>query len=258
MTESIIQDVLTASFESQMSNIHTAIPCIVVAVRDGLNGQMVDIQPTINQKFQDGGVKERPVILGVPIAFPVSKTAGFTFPIASGDTGIAIFSMRNMDSWKSGNGRPSTPANFAKMDKGDAMFIPGIQPPGMAVNNPAKHVLTHDTKDTVVFSNLGAAECEVRLKADGSIEINTSNQPVVINCSDATINASTSVNINTPSMVVDADVTTWIGNINLQGNLVQIGNYTITGVATFNGIPFSTHKHLGVQTGSGTSGGPTV
>lgn len=253
-----IQATMMSAFDSQMSNIYTSIPCIVVTIRDGLNGQMVDIQPTINQKQQDGTVAERPVVMGVPVSFPVSSSAGFTFPIKVGSTGIAVFSMRNMDGWKAGNGRPASPANFAKMDKGDAMFIPGIQPPGSAVNNPAKHILNHDPNDAVLFQNLGGVESEVRLKADGSIEINTSNQPVIINCSDATINASTSVNINTPSMVVDADVTTWIGNINLQGNLVQIGNYTITGIATFNGIPFSTHKHIGVTPGGGTSGTPTA
>jgi hypothetical protein len=253
-----VQELLGAGFDNKINNMYTSLPCIVIAVRDGLNGQMVDIQPTINQKFKDGTVKERPQVLGVPVSFPVSSSAGFTFPIKVGSTGIAIFSMRNMDGWKAGNGRPASPMNFSKMDKGDAMFIPGIQPPGMAVNNPAKHILTHDPNDAVLFQNLGGVESEVRLKSDGSIEVNTSNQPVVINCSDATINASTSVNINTPSMVVDADVTTWIGNINLQGNLVQIGNYTITGIATFNGIPFSTHKHIGVTPGGGTSGTPTA
>jgi phage baseplate assembly protein gpV len=253
-----IQSTMTSAFDSLMNNKYTVIPCIVVAVRDGLNGQMVDIQPTINQLEQDGTVKERAVIPGVPVSFQVSKKAGFTFPIEVGDTGTAMFSMRNMDGWKGGNGRPSSPMNFAKMDKSDAIFLPGIQPPGVAVNNPSKHVLTHDTKDTVLFANLGGIESEVRLKVDGSIEINTSNQPVIINCSDATINASTSVSINTPSMVVDADVTTWIGNINLQGNLVQIGNYTLTGIATFNGIPFNTHKHIGVTPGGGTSGTPTA
>lgn len=258
MTAEAIQDVLVSSFQSQMQNVHTILPCIVVGVRDGLNGQMVDIQPAINQKYQDGTVKERPPILGVPVAFQVSKKSGFTFPIEVGDTGTALFSMRNMDAWKSGNGRPSTPANFAKMDKGDAIFLPGIQPPGIAVNNPAKHILAHDTKDTVLFANLGGVESEVRLKVDGSVEINTSNQPVVINCSQATINASESINLNTPSMVVDATTTQWIGDINLQGNLVQVGNYTLTGIATFNGIPFSTHKHLGVTPGSGTSGNPTA
>jgi len=253
-----IQSSMVSAFSSQMDNVFTNIPCIVVAVRDGLNGQMVDIQPTINQKFQDGTVKEYPTLGGIPVSFQVSKKAGFTFPIEVGDTGMAIFSMRNMDGWKSGNGRPSSPMNFAKMDKSDAIFLPGIQPPGVAVNNPAKHVLTHDTRDTVMFGNLGGVEAEVRIKVDGSIEINTSNMPVTINCSNATINASTSVNINTPNLVVDADNTTWIGNINLQGNLVQIGNYTITGIATFNGIPFSTHKHIGVTPGGGTSGTPTA
>ena len=253
-----IQASMISAFSSQMDNVFTNIPCIVVAVRDGLNGQMVDIQPTINQKFQDGTVKEYPILAGIPVSFQVSKKSGFTFPIEVGDTGMAIFSMRNMDGWKSGNGRPSSPMNFAKMDKSDAIFLPGIQPPGTAVNNPSKHILPHDTKDTVIFGNLSGTEAEIRIRADGSIGITTSNMPIIINGSDVTINAASSLNFNTPSLIVDADITQWIGNINLQGNLTQVGNYTITGIATFNGIPFSTHKHIGVTPGSGTSGTPTV
>lgn len=237
MSVDVIQDAMMSAFESQMGNVYTAMPCVVVAIRDSLQGQMVDIQPSLNQKFKDGSVQERPVILGVPVSFQVSKTAGFTFPINVGDTGTAIFSMRNMDTWKSGNGRPTSPANAAKMDKSDAIFFPGIQPPGVAVNNPGKHILAHNTQDTVMFANLGGAENEVRLKADGSVEINTSNQPVIINCSDATVNASTSINLNAPAMTVDVANTLWIGNIN------HTGNYTGVGVQTFNGVVFSTHRH---------------
>lgn len=244
-----IQSTMMSAFDSQMSNVYTSLPCIVVAVRDGLNGQMVDIQPTINQKSQDGTVAERPVVAGVPVSFPVSSTAGFTFPIKVGSTGIAVFSMRNMDGWKAGNGRPASPMNFAKMDKGDAMFIPGIQPPGSAVNNPAKHILTHDPSDAVLFQNLGGVESEVRLKSDGSIEINTSNQPVVINCSDATVNASNSINLSATTMTVDCPSTLWLGNITLQGNLTQVGTYTL------NTINVNLHVHSGVTPGSGTSGG---
>lgn len=239
-----IQNTIVSAFDSQMQNIYTIIPCIVVAVRDSLAGQVVDIQPTINQKMQDGTVAERPTIGNVPVSFQVSKKAGFTFPIEVGDTGTAMFSMRNMDGWKAGNGRPASPMNFAKMDKGDAIFLPGIQPPGVAVNNPAKHVLTHDTRDTVIFANLGGAESEVRLKVDGSIEINTSNQPVVINCSDATVNASASINLNAQTMTVDVPTTTWIGNIVHQGNYAHTGNYTGVGIQTFNGIIFSAHDHI--------------
>jgi hypothetical protein len=239
-----LQEILVASFDAQMSNQHTAIPCIVVAITEGLNGQMVSVQPTINQKFKDGTVEERPVIVGVPVSFPVSKTGGMTFPVVVGDTGTAIFSMRNMDAWKAGNGRPSSPLNFAKMDKQDAIFFPGIQPPGVAVNNPGKHILSHDTSDVVMFANLGAAEAEVRIKADGSIEINTSDRPVTINCSEATINANTSMNINSPAMIIDVETTTWLGNIVHQGDYSQTGNYTlIGGQATFNGVIFNTHRH---------------
>ncbi len=234
MTTDVIQDLMVSAFNSQINNLFTAIPCIVVAVRDG---STVDIQPTINQKFKDGTIKERPVILGVPISFPVSNTGGMTFPINVGDTGTAIFSMRNMDGWKGGNGRPASPMNFAKMDKGDAIFYPGIQPPGVSVNGANKHVLTHDTKDTVLFSNIGGSEAEVRIKADGNIEINTSNKDVIINCANATVNASESINLNAQTMVVDIAETTWIGNI------TQTGNYTMTGVQTFNGVIFSTHRH---------------
>lgn len=237
MSVDVIQDAMMSAFESQMGNVYTAMPCVVVAIRDSLQGQMVDIQPSLNQKFKDGSVQERPVILGVPVSFQVSKTAGFTFPINVGDTGTAIFSMRNMDTWKSGNGRPTSPANAAKMDKSDAIFFPGIQPPSVAVNNPSKHILTHNTQDTVIFANLGGAESEVRLKADGSVEVNTSNKPVIINCSDATVNASTSISLNAPSMTVDVANTLWIGNIN------HTGNYTSVGVQTFNGVVFSTHRH---------------
>lgn len=232
-----IQSTMTSAFDNLMNNKYTVIPCIVVAVRNGLNGQMVDIQPTINQKEQDGTVAERPVIAGVPVSFQVSSKSGFTFPIEIGDTGTALFSMRNMDAWKAGNGRPSTPSNFAKMDKSDAIFLPGIQPPGIAVNNPTKHVFPHNTKDTVIFANLGSNEAEVRIRADGSIGIKTSNMPIVIEGSEVTVNAATSLNFNTPSLVIDSDLTTWIGPIN------HTGNYTMTGVATFNGVIFNTHRH---------------
>lgn len=238
-----MQELAMDSFESQMENIHTAIPCIVVAVRDNGIQQMVDIQPAINQKSEDGTVKERPPVYGVPVSFPVSSTAGFTFPVKVGDTGLAIYSMRNMDNWKGGNGRPNTPSNQGKMDKGDAIFVPGIQPTGSAVNNPSKHTFPHNTSDAVLFQNLGGVESEVRLKADGSIEINTSNQPVIINCSVATVTATEEITLNAPQLNVNATATTWTGNMTFNGNITHSGNYTGTGVQTFNGVVFSTHKH---------------
>lgn len=252
--EGSLQEVLVAAFQNQMSNVHTAIPCIVVAVRDSLNGAMVDIQPTVNQRFKDGTTKERPVILGVPVSFPVSTTAGFTFPIEVGTPGMAVFSMRNLDAWKNSSGRPTTPLNFAKFDKGDAMFIPGIQPPGVSVNNPAKRKWSHSTKDAVLVNNIGTAqECEVRLKSSGDITVNTDFN-VEVNCKNATITAQEDVDVICQNFTVDAagsfDVTAATGTINnptttWTGAINHTGNYVMTGgSATFNGIIFNTHDHI--------------
>ena len=217
-----LQEVLVAAFQNQANQINTAIPCIVVAVRDSLNGAMVDIQPTVNQRFKDGTTKERPVVLGVPVAFPVSSTAGLTFPIKVGSTGIAVFSMRNLDAWKGSSGRPTTPLNYAKFDKGDAMFIPGIQPPGESVNNPSKRTWLHSTEDVVLVNNIGTGnECEVRLKPSGDIVINT-NQNVEVNCKNATVTAQENVDVICQNVTVDCDIADVTGTASISLTAPQV------------------------------------
>ena len=46
--------------------------------------------------------------------------------------------------------------------------------------------------------------------------------------------------------------------IAILGNVTIDGNLTVSGEVIGNSIPLSTHKHTGVQTGSGTSGLPTT
>lgn len=251
--EAGLQELLGASFQNQMSNVYTSIPCIVVAVRDSLNGQMVDIQPTINQRQKDNTTAERQPILGVPVSFQVSKNSGLTFPISVGDTGLAIFSMRNLDAWKAGSGLPAAPLNFAKFDKGDAIFLPGIQPPGVAVNNPAKRTWPHNTNDTVLVHNIGKSnETEIRLLIGGGVVINTT-QDVEVNCQNLTANVEAEATVNATNVyldatgVVDISASTMnvnVGQTNWNGNITQVGNYTSTGNFTFNGILFSTHDHI--------------
>lgn len=222
-----LQDLLTAAFQSQMNNVYTAIPCVVVSVA---GPSSVHIQPAINQKMKDGGVKERPVIQSVPVSFPVSKTAGFTFPIKPGDTGIAVFSMRSIAGWKTSDGYPSTPLDYSKMDKNDAMFIPGIQTQSTAVNNPAKHIYDHSVEDAVMFNGLGGSEAEVRIKQNGDVLIRT-QQKVIVECDEANVTANTSASITTPELSIDAINCTWTGNV------------THVGTFTFNGVLFSSHRH---------------
>lgn len=217
------EEAVFAAIENYMGNVYTAIPCRVIAVRTSQSGAMVDIQPTINQRFRDGSTSPRSPILGVPVSFPVSSNAGVIFPVGIGTTGLAVFSMRSMDSWKGGDGGNSTPTNFAKFDKSDAVFFPGIQPPREFVGIPSKHAFGRNLADVVVFNNLGSGqENEIRLAPNGNVAINT-NQDVNINCANFNVNASGA-------------------NFNI-GNTSWSGDYSGSGTFTFNGVVFETHVH---------------
>lgn len=232
----LFQESLNAQSNKLLNEIWTAIPCVVLGVIDSLNGAMVNIQPSINQRTKDGTVKERTPILGVPVIFPCSRTSAFTFPIQAGDTGLAIFSMRNLDAWKNSQGFPSAPLNFAKFDKGDAIFVPGLQPSSISVNNASSRFWPHSTKDTVVAHNIGTAnEVEMRMTPEGNFLIKT-NADVQLQAENVAVSAS--------YMSVEVADTEWVGNI------------THAGVLNSNGIVFDSHVHTGVQSGPSTTGVP--
>ena len=92
-------------------------------------------------------------------------------------------------------------------------------------------------EDTVMFAGLGTSnEVEVRLQPSGNVLIRT-NQDVSVECDNASVVANTSASITTPTLSIDAQNTTWIGDCTWTGNV------THTGVFSFNGVIFSSHRH---------------
>lgn len=239
-----LQEFANAAFDYQTNNFYTAMPGVIVTVRDNFNQLSVDVQPSVNIKNKDGTTKERPVVLNVPVQMPSSSTAALTFPVNVGDPVLLIYSMRSIDNWKRGQSRPSTPNDNRKFDKKDCIAIPGIWPFGQSINRPSVRVWTHNTGDLVISNNIGGTENEVRLHQGGNITINT-NQNVDVNCNNATVTAQADITLDCSNLDVTASTatfaigdTTWVGNIN------HTGSYTMTGgVATFNGLIFNTHDH---------------
>ncbi|WOZ57491.1 baseplate spike protein [Pseudomonas phage vB_PseuGesM_254] len=237
-----LEEAVTSLFLNKQAKQLTALPCMITAVYDDLKSCRVDVQPVINVYYKDGTSQEREQIFGVPVVFPSSRTSMVSFPLFVGDTVLCVFASRNIDSFKSSNGQPTTPDDYRKMDAKDAIAIPGLTPFGRSLNNPGVRKWPHITQDLVVAHNIGtASEVELRLTQDGKLVINTEL--------DVVINATTA-EINVTDFKVNASNTVWTGNI------THVGNYTQTGTSTFNGIPFGTHKHGGVTPGSGVSSVP--
>lgn len=250
MQDNSFEELQKLAFMHFSSQMFICLPCVVVSV-ENLGEQRIAVQPSINKKFKDGREEEQGAIISVPVVFPSSRTSSFTFPINVNDTVLCVFSQRSLDVFKSSTGYPKTPNDYRRFSNRDAIAIPGLFPFSKAVNNPNKHNLTHNTKDAVVVHNIGTGgECELRLKENGDIQLNTPNNKVIVNCKDAVVN-STTVDINASMMTVDVANTTWTGNITLSGNLNQSGTYVL------DGITFNNHKHTGVMTGPSVTGTPT-
>jgi hypothetical protein len=162
-----------ALFEYQMRNIFTAIPAKVMMVENA-GEQRVSVKPLVNAVFPDWDDSEEfPTILSVPLVYPSSSSSAVVFPVHAGDTVLLVFAQSCMDVFKGGDGSVQPPSDYRRFDKRDAIAIPGLFPFGSAINQVSKHTLPHSTDDLVVFHNLGtSAECELRMKQTGKIEIN--------------------------------------------------------------------------------------
>lgn len=125
--------------------------------------------------------------------------------------------MAGLDTWKRGNGTPVIPSDFRKFDKRDCVAMLSPFPFSESVNNPDKHVWSHDPNDVVLYHNLGTAEeTEIRLHRAGGVTINT-NQGV-------TVNAGEFVEVNTKDYTVNTETYTVMasGAVGIYGSRVDI------------------------------------
>lgn len=239
MTE--VEEAIRAGFLSQMNDIFTALPCVVLSI-SGVANQTVDVQPCLLRKFKDNTTEEYPPILGVPLVYPASSKSSFTFPISVGDTVLCVFSQRGLDTFKAGSGGMVEPSDYRKFSKRDAIAIPGLFPFSKSVNSQSNRSLPHSVNDAVVAHNLGTGnEVEVRLKADGGMLIK-SPKTITVECKDAVVTAQVSTTITSPD-------TTWTGNIVYTGNITINGNLVQNGVYTLDGVNMNSHVHSGVSSG---------
>jgi hypothetical protein len=177
----------------------------------------------LNIKGRDGINTERAVVTNVPLMFPSSSMSAFSFPVNKGDNVLLVYSQRGLDTFKQGNGLPSTPVDYRSFGESDCIAIPGIFPFAKSVNLSNSNPL-----DTVMRHNVGtASECEVRLRVDGEIQLN-SPLLVKINAPDSVFNSNLQVN----------------GTIDSTGNITSLAKVEGSTVkSTTNNVTLHTHNH---------------
>ena len=145
-------------------------------------------------------------------------------------------------------------------DAAQAVALPSIyqdEHPAPSNTKDAEHVTFPD--GTTVNYNSASNTLQIDVAGDAK---------VIVNCKDATVNATTKVTLNTPDTFCTGNLTvdgllTYKGGMN--GSTGSGAAATITGAVNITGSSLthngknigSTHTHTGVQSGGGTTGVPS-
>jgi hypothetical protein len=220
------EESLRLALESNQAQIWTAIPGVVAAV--DLTKQTVSVQPTIQGTTEapNGNTTNvnLPVLVDVPLMFPRAGGFALTFPVKVGDEVLVVFASRCIDSWwQSGGVGAAAEARMHDLSDGFALLAPTSQPKKLSGVSAANVQLRDEAGSTFLEVTPGG---KIKIAATAEIE-------------------------------VVAPAIKMTGNITLTGNITATGQMTQTGGMSIGGITFGSHKHTGVQPGSGTSGAPT-
>lgn len=178
MESTSLHGLLDQFASNQMNQMFTAQVGRVLSV--DLERQCIDAQILVDKVTTDGGVQPYPPLMSVPLIYPASKKAMVSFPVLPGDTVLLVFCQRSIDRFKLGSTTNLPPATSRKYSINDAIAIPGVFTLDGTPSKSSARSLPHATEDLCLINNIGTQECQVRIKADGGIDIDTRGAPVKI------------------------------------------------------------------------------
>ena len=243
---------LTTAIERALAEAMFTLPGRVTAFDP--ETQLAQVECGIQRHTKDG-FETIAVIPSVPVQFAGDGEWYFWHQITPGETtGIIHFSQRAIDTWVD-QGGPVAPHNLRILSGSDAFFVPGVRPRPQMIPN---------------FKNDGAGvgnyeqDTFIHAKSSGEIDITASSAVNVtapsasIDCTTATINASASMDVTTPTTTLNGYVKingsiSWTGTAAGDGGPAQFsgGLANTGGDIVSDGISLATHVH------DGDSGGET-
>jgi hypothetical protein len=121
------EDVIEEAISDALGGVHTIVPATLTAydhatqtgsISFDLRTLWVDAETDAEEWIKVTGVS------GVPVVMHPS----FLADLEPGTRGLALICERDIDRWKASGGSDVTPADPAKFNRNDAIFLPGIYP----------------------------------------------------------------------------------------------------------------------------------
>lgn len=190
-----------------------------------------------------GNSASLPLLVDVPVIFPRGGGITLTFPVKAGDECLLVFSDRCIDFWWQ-NGGVQESIDSRMHDLSDAFAFVGAQSQAKKISGISTSAAQLRTDDGAAFIELDPGSHAVNVTTSGKL----------------TASAQGGTEIHSPEIVLN-------GNVTINGNLSQgmgdgggtatmLGPVNVTNDVSAGGISLQMHKHGGVETGGGQTGGP--
>ena len=207
--------------DALQSRIWTMLPGIVqsVTVSGGVPVAAVMLAVKGYDSNPDGTrtFHDLPVLPHCPIVFPRGGGYSMTFPIKKGDECMVQFSSRSLDEWwQTGKGQP--PYDFRKHDLSDGVCFVGLTSRAKPLPGISTSTAQFRSDDGSTMVELNASGHAVRIVGSGGITLD--------------------------------------GPVHATGAITADSTITAKGDVKAGSISLQSHKHSGVQPGSGMTGGP--
>lgn len=231
--------------ESISSKIRVAMPGIIQSFDP--DAVTCVVLPAVKGEETDSNGKrmplDLPLLVDVPVIFPRGGGVTLTFPVKAGDECLVVFADRCIDFWWQSGG-VQEPVSERQHHLADGFAIVGPQSQAQKISGISTSAAQLRTDDGAAFIELDPGSHAVNVTTTGKL----------------TASALGGTEINSPEIVLN-------GNVTINGNLAQgmgesggtatmLGPVNVTNDVTAGGISLETHKHGGVETGSGSTGGP--
>jgi len=246
--ETAFAQTIRTAIDSMLIDLHTSLPCEVVAVDYAM--QTVNVKIVVNRITADDEPLPFDIITEVPIGYTQTKKYSITLPINTGDTGQLIFNERQLDNWIVNN-EIKEPDDTRKHSLSDALFIPNFVSRINNIPNISTSELEIRTRDNLT---------KLRVNENGTITADCIN--FVVNSTNTTINATAKFKVVSPVSEFSAAVNV-LGLLSASAYSGLVGSSMTTNVnlettkdVIASGISVKNHTHSGVQTGSGNTGVP--
>lgn len=223
------------AFREMMKGVCTSVPGHILTYDPAL--QRAQVQVGVEVVAAAGFTDWLPPIEDVPVLFLGGTQYSVIHQINPGDEGMIFFSQRCVDGWKQTGGVANNPLTRFH-DMHDAFFIPGFRPLPTRISGFANDGIRMQSRD---------GGQHIWIKSSGEIIADNGSAQVQI-----TAGGEVNISNGAGSIKLMAD-----GTVNINGATINPDGTIEAPNVTFGGVSGNDHRHSGVQTGNGTSGGPT-